>query len=348
MKYIIVAIVIVAIAFVALLFYPTPSTPKGRLASKPHFSKKCLLAVFGLVVIAFGCFASVPANSVGIVYDELNGGIQKTTLGEGIKIKSPFQKVTVISTTNKSQTIEVSGQTKDAIYADFMITITYRISKEDASTFYKATNSDDISAVLLNSIAKEKLQSVSTKYEIYDILGENLETVRIAFLTEIESSMKERYGITVVSTSFDDIDAGERIEEIVRQKGEALQQIEIEKLAQEKALIEKERLMIEAEAQAEVVRIQAEAEAGRVEISAEAEANRIMQEKEAILNIIQKFTTELTTLTEQEVASIVLQTIFIEKWDGVLPEVLTSESLSALIGALIQSGTSTPEEPVNP
>ena len=48
-----------------------------------------------------------------------------------------------------------------------------------------------------------------------------------------------------------------------------------------------------------------------------------------------------TELTYEQCAEIVLQTIFYETWNGELPEVLTSDSLSSLIGSLISDSSTT-------
>ena len=285
---------------------------------------KPLLGLLWLLIILFGMFTTVSKNSVGIVFDEVKGGIQDETLGEGLHIITPFQKVITIETTNKTQNIVVAGQTKDSIYADFMITIVYRIEKADAGKFFRRTNAGDIDGIQLNSVTRETLQAVSIQYDIYGILGEDLEKMRKEFTEELIINMAERYHITVISTSFDDVDAGQRIEEIVRSKGEALQQIEIEKLNKDKADIQKEILMIEAQAQAEVVRI-----------AAEAEADKIEYEKQAIANMITEYIQAFPTLTEKEVATIVLQTIFYETWDGKLPEVVTGDALESLLGSLV-------------
>lgn len=285
---------------------------------------KPLLGLLWLVVILFGMFTTVDKNSVGIVFDELHGGIQDKTFGEGLHFKTPFQKVMVIQTSNKTQNIVVAGQTSDSIYADFMITIVYRIDTNNAGKFFRRTNSGDIDSVQLNSVAREILQAVSIQYDIYRILGEDLEVMRQEFAENLTEIMMNRYHITVVSASFDDVDAGDRIEEIIRTKGEALQQIEIERLNKEKAEIQKEILMIEAGAQAEVVRIKAQAEADKIEF-----------EKMAIANMITEYIQAFPTLTEKEVASIILQTIFYETWDGKLPDVVTGDSLEALLGGLL-------------
>lgn len=295
--------------------------------NKKHYVKMGLKPLFGLLwllIILGGTFASISKNSVGIVFDELNGGIQDDTLGEGLHVKTPFQKVTVIGTSNKTQLIQVAGQTEDSIYADFMITIVYRIDKENAGRFFRRTNQGDIDSVQLNSVVRETLQSVSIEYDIYGILGKDLDALRVQFETKLRTSMSERYHITLVSSSFDDVDAGSRIEEIVRSKGEALQQIEIERLNKDKAEVQKEILMIEAEAQAEVVRIAAEAQADKIEF-----------EKRALATMISEYIESFPTLTEKEVAGIILQTVFYETWDGVLPEVVTGDALEALLGSLI-------------
>ena len=49
------------------------------------------------------------------------------------------------------------------------------------------------------------------------------------------------------------------------------------------------------------------------------------------------------TLTYEQCSDLVLSIVFYDTWDGVLPEVLTSDSLSSMIGSLI-TGDSTSEE----
>ena len=78
-----------------------------------RFNKKMLLAPLWLLIILFGCFTNVEANTVGIVYNPFAGGIQSRTLTEGYKTKSPFTKVYKISTkveTMNFQNLNVQSQ----------------------------------------------------------------------------------------------------------------------------------------------------------------------------------------------------------------------------------------------
>ena len=146
--------------------------------------------------------------------------------------------------------------------------------------------------------------------------------------------MMDRYSITVISASFDDIDAGVRIEEIIKNKAEALQQIEIAEAEKQKASVEAETAKIKAETEAQVAKIKTENEAEIKKIEADAEAYKVETEKKAVTDMIDALYDKYqSTLTYEACAEIVLQTIFYEKWDGKLPEVLTSDSLSSLIGS---------------
>lgn len=288
-----------------------------------------------MLLLLFGSFTKINANEVGIIYHDKKGVLEEVKY-EGFQSKSIFEHITKISTTNKTAQLTVSGQTSDSAYADFVITIVYKIEAQNAGKFYKVTSDDDIAEEQLISTAKEALQSSTIKYDIYSILGDKLELVRVDFTENLKNIMMERYSITVISTSFDDIDAGERIENIIKNKAEALQQIEIAEAEKQKANVEAETEKIKAEAAANVAKIQAEAEAEVIKISADAEAYKVETEKTAITDMIDKVYEKYeTSLTYEQCAEIVLQTIFYENWDGKLPEVLTSDSLSSLIGSLI-------------
>lgn len=292
----------------------------------------------GLLLLLFGSFTKINANEVGIIYDDRHGVLEEVKY-EGFQTKSIFEHITKISTTNKTTQITVSGQTNDSAYADFIITVVYKIEAVNAGKFYKVTSSKDVATEQLTSMVKEALQSSTIQYDIYSILGDKLEEVRVDFTNNLSQIMMDRYSVTVISTSFDDIDAGERIENIIKNKAEALQQIEIAEAEKQKAQVEKETELIKAETQAQSQKIQAEAEAEVKKIAADAEAYKVETEKTAVTDMIDKLYEKYNSdLTYDECAQIVLQTIFYEKWDGQLPEVLTSDSLSSLIGSLISKG----------
>lgn len=287
------------------------------------------LGMLGMLLILTGIFTRVGANQVGIVYDELNGGIQDETYGEGLHIKSIFETITEISTANRSASIVTTGQTNDGQYATFELSIIYKINKEDAGKFYRVTNGKDIPSEAMNTIVKACLQSSTIKYDIFALLSTELEAARLDFMQDLALKLKESYYITLVNVSFDEIDGGENVEAILQQKAEALQKIEV-------AELEANANLITAENQAEIERTLADAEAYAIRVQGEANgeaASAYITEVEGMIDNL--YTSLGSTLTYKECTDLVLSIIFYDTWDGKLPEVLTSDSLSGLIGGLL-------------
>ncbi len=333
MTLLIISIVLSVIAILAIL------AGVLYMISEDEWSKwSLLLTPLGsicMLILLFGCFTKVSANEVGIIYHDKKG-VQDEVKYEGFQSKSVFEHITKISTTNKTIKIVTTGQTKDTVYATIELTIVYRIESINAGKFYRITSGKDIDETQMNSLVKEILQSSTIQYDVYDLLGEKLEDARLSFVEDLTDVLMNRYFITVVSASFDDVDAGDRIEQIIQTKAEAQQKIEIAEQEKKQAQVEAQTASIRANAEAEVAKIKANAEAEIIRIEADAEAYKTEIEKTAITDMIDSlYNTYKDTLSYSECAAIVLQTFFYEKWNGQLPQVLTSDSLSALIGSLI-------------
>ena len=333
MSILVISIIVSIVLMIAIAVVVAYFNKRGNLNKRAFIFIP--LGLLGMLLTLSEMFITIQANEVGIVYHDF-GGLKDEVKKEGFQTKSIFEHITRISTANRTALISTAAQTIDSSYATFQITVVYKIEADNAGKFYRSTSSTEISNQQLSSLVKEALQSSTIQFEIYAILGDKLEAVRVDFTENLKQIMNERYSITLISTSFDDIDAGEKIENIIKNKAEALQQIEIAEAEKEKAEIEAQTAEVKANAEAVVQKIKAEAEAEIVKIAADAEAYKVETEKTAITDMIDSiYQKNQATLTYEQCAEIVLQTIFFEKWDGVLPEVLTSDSLSSLIGSLI-------------
>ncbi len=297
-----------------------------------------LLPILPLLLILTGVFAQVGPNEVGIIYDELGGGVLQETYDQGLHLKSPFRHVTTISTTNRTAFIDVYSQTEDSIYAQFDITVIYSIHKEDAGLFFRTTGNTDISADQLNAIVKKNLQSVTTQYNVFDIMGQSLEQVRLQFQTVLAQDLYDLYHVTLVSVSINDVDAGSEIEKIIQDKAKAIQQIEI--ALQEKARqdVINETNRIKAETEAEIALIKANSDLAVAEKQAEAQA---VLNAVAVTAINTMYSAQFESdversefeingtggfLTIQEIAEIVVAQLYYDVWDGKLPQVITDGS----------------------
>lgn len=317
-----------------------------------------------LLIPLCNSFVSIKANEVGIVYDELNGGVQTYSIGEGIHQKSIFQHVTPISTANRSAKVSTYGQTSDGQSAQFALSIIYSVKAEDAGSFYKKTSATSIADDQLNAIVKQSLQTSTIEYNIFELLSEKLEPARVSMENYLKASLYKEYYISLVKISIDDVDAGNEVEAILKQKAEADQKIEIAKKEAEAALIT-------ANNEAAIKKTLADAEAYATEVNGKAKAGASSSYTAAIEDMVNKLYVNINgidsaqvkidpttgyiisfpkaateTLTYAQCADTILSIVFYNSWNGVLPTTLTSDQLSALIGALLAgnktgSGTGT-------
>lgn len=288
-----------------------------------------LLTVLTFAILLLGSFTTVPANNVGIIYDELNGGIQEKTYGEGYHTKTIFEHITTISTANRSAKVDTTGQTNDGQYAILELSIIYKIKTEDAGKFYKIANDSDISSDALNTIIKSSLQSSTIKYNIFELLSTKLEEARVEFKERLAENLYNSYYITLVDVAFDDIDGGTEVEGILEASAKAQQEIDIARLRAEADLIT-------ANNEAEIQKLIADATAYAIQKEGEAKGEASSAYAKKIKEMIDSlYENSNQVLTYEQCSDLVLSIVFYDTWDGVLPEVLTSDSLSSMIGSLL-------------
>lgn len=255
------------------------------------FNKKMLLAPIWMLLILFGCFTNVGANTVGIVYNPFKGGVQSRTLTEGYKTKNPFTKVYKISTKVNEMTFSnLNVQSKDSQWLNTELQVQARIDKAQAFDYFKKYGDKkltDISSVISNTIKKE-LESVTIKYNVTDILGEKRNDIVNETLKLVQDELIKD-GIQVERLVLIDTDAGSAIENAIANEAVAKKQVDTAEYNKQKAELEGEAKVIAAQK--------------------EKEANELINK----------------TLTDE----IIVQQ-FIEKWDGKLPTTYAGEDIMTM------------------
>lgn len=241
---------------------------------------RMLLGLSWLVIILLGCFTNIGANTVGIVYDPFNGGIQSKTLKEGYKGKSPLTKVYKISTKVVELNFEnLNVQSQDSQWLNTQLQVQARIDKAKAYDYFKKYGDKslkDISTIISNTIKKD-LESVTIRYNITDILGSKRDEIVNETLTLVQGELIKD-GILVERIVLIDTDAGESIETAIANEAVAKKEVDTAEYKKQKAELEGEAKVVEAQK--------------------EKEANELINK----------------TLTNE-----ILMEQYIEKWDGKLP-----------------------------
>ena len=234
--------------------------PKSR-SVKFKINKRQSWAFVALLILPFTMVTTIPVNSVGIVFNPFTG-VSDAVLQEGLHAKSPFDEVYIISTEVQTKTVaNVAGQTKDAQWINITLDIKYRVSETNAFEVFKRFKTlSNVDTNLLSPLVQRAIESVTTKFNVIDILGEKRNEVYIEIENAVESKLAES-GIEFFSLVLMDTDAGEAIESAIEREAVAKKEVETAIQAQEKARIEAETKVIEAESAARIKLIEAQAAA---------------------------------------------------------------------------------------
>lgn len=324
MKWLILSIITAAALFVSLGFIKVAAHTKVWRVNKKQF-----LALFALVWIFVGCFATVPTGHTGIL--TTFGKVEDRTLEAGVHFKAPYQEVVVMDNRTQVARVSLSCFSSDIQEVIIDYSMNYQIEKANAQKIYRQIGTNYYETVMAPRI-QEVVKSVISKYT-----AESLVDNRDALSKKItETLVKElnAYNIEVISTSVENIDFSDSFTDSVEKKVVAQQALLKAQTEEQQKTMEKEkeaeRKKIEAEAAAQVAVIQANAEKEVLQI--QADAAEYAGKKDAAVN----------DALAQSLTDILIKYYEIKQWDGKLPEYFVSgtDTVLPILGSVGEVGSS--------
>ena len=290
MTFLVIGIILALVAFVAL------GVCKDGTGYKWKKNKKQFLSIFALVVILFGCTASVPTGHTGVV--TTFGKVENFTLEAGFHFKLPWQEVVKMDNRTQKAAVDLTCFSSDIQEVTMKYSINFQIEKANAQTIYKTIGTNYYETIVSPRI-EEAVKSVAAQYTAEGLVSHRDEMgdkIKIKLTEELRE-----YNIELVNAAIENLDFTDEFTNAV----EAKQVAEQNKI---KAKTEAEQRVIEANAAAEVKKVeaQAQAEAELIEAEATAKANKLLAE----------------SLTAE-----VLKNKFYEKWNGELPNVMGNNAI---------------------
>ena len=292
--------------------YQTHSNNAPRAISRKGMIRLILLglAVLLIIILFNLCTVQVPTGNTAII--TTFGRVEDYTLEAGFHVKSPFQQITLMDNREQKTAFSTQAFSSDIQQVDIIGSINYAINKSTAMTLFKEVGTDYFNK-LINPRMLENTKAVFSKYT-----AENLVSAREQLSIQIRDNLSqemERYGITIISVSIENIDFTDAFTDAVEAKQVAAQRKLQAEIEQEQKTMETqqqaERQKIEADAKAEVVKINADAEAYSTKVKAEAEA-------EANRKIAESLTENLIEFTQ------------VNQWNGQLPTYVSGGAAEAL------------------
>ena len=257
--------------------------------------KYVLLAiiVIFLIITFFNSFKTIPTGFVGV--KTRFGQVQDTMLNEGLNLKIPFiEKIVLMDcrTQKTEYTMEASSKDLQKI-SNYKIAINYNITKDTANQLYKSVGVD-----YKNIIVEPAIQSVM-KDSVANFTAEELITKRSEVAQFALDKLTEKFqnsGITLTGLDILDLSFSEEFDTAVEQKQIVEQETQKAQYELEKARVENQKKIENAQADAEVMAAQ----------NAQITDNYLrLKEIENQKAMIEKWNGQLpTTMTGSDVSSI--------------------------------------------
>ncbi len=198
----------------------------------------------------------------------------------------------------KVQNVDIitAAYSRDAQTMDIQMTLQYQVMGDKVMDIAKQYGSLEILQSRIQSIAIEKTKAVLSSYKAMNIISDRA-SMSPAVEQAIKDAIGDEYFVNVTAVVLTNIDFSDAFELAV----------------EEKMIAEQKQLKAEYENSTKIAKAEAEAKAKVVAAEAEAKANDLLEK----------------SLTDK-----ILQEMYIDKWDGKLPNVVSGEdSMSLMIPA---------------
>lgn len=258
--------------------------------------------ISAILLIFSSSFKIIPTGYTGV--RTTFGQVDSVTVQNGFNWKIPFvQNIEIVN--NKQQDITVEEEIwsetsqRTAIYYK-NIRITYQINPEKSAWIY-ANVSDYENNLISHNIIASAVKSGSKSID--DTSATNRSIIEPLVLQTLQESLNEKYGDDVVlinKITISDADYEQSYKDAIAAKQKS--QLEAEK----QAIINQQNIdKANADAEVAVTKAKSDAEAKIIAAEAEAEANNKL---------------------EKSITDNILREMYIEKWNGELPKVVSDNS----------------------
>ena len=257
--------------------------------------KYVLLAiiVIFLIITFFNSFKTIPTGFVGV--KTRFGQVQDTMLNEGLNLKVPFiEKIVLMDcrTQKTEYTMEASSKDLQKI-SNFKIAINYNITNDTANKLYRSVGVD-YKSIIVEPAIQEAMKATVANYTAEELITKRNEVSEFA-LNKLSPKLQEN-GITLTSLNILDLSFSEEFDTAVEQKQIVEQETQKAQYELEKARVENQKKIENAQADAEVMAAQ----------NAQITDNYL------------------------KLKEIENQKAMIEKWNGQLPTTMTGSDVSSI------------------
>ena len=251
-----------------------------------------ILIILLLLLVLLNSFQSVPTGYVGI--KTRFGKVSDDVIQEGLNTKIPFiEKIVLMDCRTQKSEVNSSTASKDLQEVSLNVAVNFNVNRDTSYELYRQVGIN-YESIIISPAILESVKSITAQYT-----AEELITKRAEVSNKMEETLKEKIenrGFNVVDFNITDLDFSSAYNQAIEQKQVAEQQAKQAQYELEKAKIENEKKIAEAEANAKVMQVQ----------------------------------DSTTTENALKLKELEIKKAFIERWNGVLPSTMTGDTIPFL------------------
>lgn len=190
------------------------------------------------IILFFGTIRTVGAGKVGVV---TRFGAVNRVVNPGLVVKMPFiESIKSMETRTQKEQVDASSASSDLQEVKATIALNFHLRGEKAVEVYQNVGTDYADRIIAPAM-QEAFKATTAKFTASDLIGKR-EAVKTLAYTELKMRL-EKYNVVVDDFNIVNFDFSKEFNEAIEQKTVANQN-------KEKATIEAQTLLIQAEGQA--------------------------------------------------------------------------------------------------
>lgn len=214
--------------------------------------------IIGVIILIalitfFNSFKTIPTGFIGV--KTRFGQVQDTMLNSGLNLKIPFiEKIVLMDCRTQKTEYIMEASSKDLQkISNFRIAINYNITSETANKLYRRVGVD-YKSIIVEPAIQEAMKATVANYTAEELITKRNEVSEYA-LNKLSPKLQEN-GITLTSLNILDLAFSEEFDTAVEKKQIVEQETQKAKYELEKARVENQKKIENAQADAEVMAAQ--------------------------------------------------------------------------------------------
>lgn len=213
----------------------------------------------GIVVVGglgLSCLTKISPGMVGVKYNWA-GGVEDTVLSQGIHLVPFWKKVveypvsteTVYYSKNSESDSSINVNTKDGKQVNVSVTYTFHMNTEklpDIFTKFRGQDIEQIEQGFIKNSMYQAINEVTSQYNLMELVGDKRGKINSEIFSKFHDSLEE-YGIIIETFNLSDVVPDEQTKEAIQKVVNSQNALEQAKIEKERAQVEADKRVIEAE-----------------------------------------------------------------------------------------------------